>query len=102
MKEKMTAILAKLITLSSNGTVRKFDFKKVPGKGLKIDISPGTPEPQELATLLADVQWGMIYNGEPSLYGGKVQQPSITIGPSKCLGTSSSTSDVDELLDFVL
>ena len=102
MKEKMKAILAKLITLSSNGTVRKLPFKKVPGNGLKIDINPGTPEPQELATLLADVEWGMIYNGQPSLYDGKVQQPSITVGRLKCLGTSSSTSDMDELLDFVL
>lgn len=101
MKEKLKKIVSILLTLSSNGKVRKLKFKKVSGKGFSIDINPATAEPAELHPQLEAIGWGMIYNGEPSLYNGKIQNPSITIGPSKCLGTSSSTSDVDELLEFL-
>jgi hypothetical protein len=101
MKAKLKAILANLITLSSNGKVRKLKFKKVPGKGYSIDINPATAEPQDVRTALEDIKWGMIYNGEASLYNGKIQSPSITIGPVECIGSSNSTSDLDELMDFL-
>ena len=101
MKEKLSAILEQLINLSSTGLVRKVEFKKVPGRGFSIEIPQGTIEPQDVRNSLVAIDWGMIFNAEPSLYNGKIQSPSITIGPIKCLGNTSSTSDVDELLDFV-
>ena len=100
MKAKLKAILANLLTLSSNGKVRKLQFKKEPGKGYSIDIPLATPEPQDVLNALEEIEWGMIYNGEHSLYNGKLQSPSITIGPLKCLG-STQTSDLDELIDFL-
>ena len=100
MKNKLKSVLSNLITLSSNGRVRKVTFKKVPGKGFSINIPTATPEPSDVAAQLEAIEWGMIYNGEPSLYNGKIQPPSITIGPLACLGSSNQTSDLDELIDF--
>ena len=99
MKDTIKQILATLLTLSSTGLIRKVTFKKVPGKGFAIDIAPNTQEPQDVRTELEDIGWGMIFNGEPTLYKGKVSQ-SITIGPLKCLG-NTQTSDLDDLIDFI-
>lgn len=101
MKAKLKAILANLLTLSSNGQFRMVTFKKVPGKGFSLEINPATAEPQEARSALEGIGWGMIFNGKPRLYDGNIQNPSITIGPIECLGASQSTSDIDELMDFL-
>ena len=101
MKDIIKQALASLLTLSSNGTARKLNFKKVPGKGFSLSINPATVEPQDVRTSLEAIGWGMIFNGEPSLYNGKIQSPSITIGPIECLGASQSTSDLDDCMDFI-
>ena len=101
MKDTIKQILATLLTFSSNGLVRKVKFKKVPGKGFSIEIKPATAEPQDVRTELEAIGWGMIFNGEPSLYNGKIQKESITIGPIECLGASQSTSDLDDCMDFL-
>ena len=99
MKDTIKQALATLLTLSSNGLVRKVNFKKVPGKGFAVNIPVNTPEPQDVRASLEVHGWGMIFNDEPTLYKGKVSQ-SICIGPIQCLG-STQTSDLDDLIDFI-
>tara|TARA_R100000808_G_C2129095_1_gene138665 strand:+ start:987 stop:1307 length:321 start_codon:yes stop_codon:yes gene_type:complete len=101
VKATVGKALRSLITISANGQARKVRFKKVPGKGFAVEIPQNTQKPQALESELESVEWGMIFNGKPSLYNGQIQAPSITIGPKACLGTSSSSGDVDELLEFL-
>tara|TARA_R100000781_G_C4064050_1_gene122094 strand:+ start:743 stop:1063 length:321 start_codon:yes stop_codon:yes gene_type:complete len=101
VKATVGKALRSLITISANSKARKVRFKKVPGKGFAVEIPQNTQEPQALISELESIDWGMIFNGKPTLYNGQIQGPSITIGPKACLGTSSSSGDVDELLDFL-
>ena len=100
-----TKILKALISVSTTGKHRDVIFNKnnpdkPTGKGLRVNIAPGTPVPADLQAICAKIGWSVLYEQFPTVYNGKMQDPSIGIGPEACFGTASSSSVDLDIADY--
>jgi hypothetical protein len=100
-----TKILKALISVSTTGKHKDVTFNadtpsKPTGKGLRVDIAPGTALPSNLEADCASIGWGVIYNQFPTVYNGKMQSASIVIGAEECFGSASSDSTDLDISDY--
>ena len=100
-----TEILKALISVSTTGKHKDVLFNKSnpdkpTGKGLRVNIAPGTPIPANLEANCASIGWSVLYDQFPTVYKGKMQEPQITIGPEACFGSASSDRTDLDISDY--
>lgn len=100
-----TKIIKALISVSTTGKhtdviFNKSNPDKPTGKGLRVNIAPGTPIPANLQANCASIGWSVLYEQFPTVYNGKMQEPSIVIGPEACFGRASSNRTDLDIADY--